>query len=112
VSPDSDAGSRAGYRTLRLCSGGGGFEAIRLSEGRLDLPTIRRKLEAGGIPTVDARVMLIATLEAEVTISVAGRVLIKTADPSLAARVFDRVHPFLSAEPDPARPGRSLSRSG
>jgi hypothetical protein len=93
------------YRTLRLCSGGGGFEAIpRSGTGGIDLAKARGALESAGVRTIDARVMLIAALEAEVTITAAGRILIKTKDAALAERTFDRV---LSLLREGGRAGRS-----
>ncbi|MFY9716998.1 MAG: hypothetical protein WAK40_03570 [Thermoplasmata archaeon] len=89
---------RTRYRTLRLCSGGGGFEAIPISGGRIDIRSVRRRLESAGIPTTDARVMLIFALDAEVTISAAGRILIKTSDQELAQRTFERVLYVLFAD--------------
>ncbi|MGB6501170.1 MAG: hypothetical protein WBG19_07215 [Thermoplasmata archaeon] len=95
------------YRTLRLCSGGGGFEAIPRTDQRLDLPVVSEGLRAAGIEVVDARVMLIASFEAEATISASGRILIKTNDAALAQRVFERVVaalPTASLESPPRRP--------
>lgn len=84
-----DSASR--YRTLRLCSSGGGFEALPRSDRRIDLARVRGALEASGVSVIDARVMLIATFEAETTISASGRILIKTSEPAVAQRTFDRV---------------------
>jgi len=100
------------YRTLRLCSSGGGFEAIPLERGRVDLAALRGALDRAGVPYVDARVMLIASFDAEVTISGTGRILIKTPDPALAERVFARVLGLL--RPVDSGPGRATSavRSG
>jgi len=83
------------YRTLRLCTGGGGFEAVPDPPRRLDLAHIRTSLEREGVSVVDARVMLIAALGSETTISRAGRVLIKTDDPKQADRVFQKLRPLL-----------------
>lgn len=83
------------YRTLRLCSSGGGFEAIPDHARSLDLARIRAGLEAARVPVVDARVMLIASLEAEVTISRGGRLLFKTPDPAVADRAFARLRPLV-----------------
>ncbi len=77
------------YSTVRLCSGGGGYEAIPEPKLKLDLVAIRGRLEAEKIPVIDARVMLIVALEREVTISRDGRVLIKSRDPAEARRLFD-----------------------
>ena len=52
-------------------------------------------LEREGIAVVDARVMLIAGLEAEVTISRTGRLLFKTRDPAIAERAFLRLGALL-----------------
>lgn len=45
---------------------------------------------------IDARVMLILAGAPEVTISLAGRVLIKTADRSVAEQAFSRILPLIS----------------
>ena len=79
------------YRALRLCSQGGGFEAIPDPPRTLDLWRIRASLEAAGIPILDARVMLIASLPPEVTISRSGRLLFKTSDEEDARRAFERL---------------------
>lgn len=79
------------YRTLELCSSGGGYEAVPFGEVRLDLERVRAALERAGVPVVDARVLLIASLAAETTISARGRILVKTADRALAQRVFETV---------------------
>ena len=89
------------YRTLRLCTSGGGFEAVPDPPRRIDLGRIRRTLEHDGVSVVDARVMLIAALAAETTISGTGRVLIKTADPAVADRVFRKLRPLLDETPSP-----------
>ena len=44
---------------------------------------------------VDARVMLIAALDLEVTISRSGRLLFKTRDPAAAERAFLRLRSLL-----------------
>jgi hypothetical protein len=79
------------YRKLRLCSNGGGYEAVPESPRRLDLTQIRHALERQGVAVVDARVMLIAALDPEVTISRTGRLLFKTKDEAAAERAFERL---------------------
>ncbi len=79
------------YRTLRLCANGGGYEAVPNREDRVDLPRLRDALAGSGVEVVDARVMLIARLEAETTISQRGRILIKTPDAALAQRTLARL---------------------
>jgi hypothetical protein len=83
------------YRKLRLCSNNGGFEAIPDPPLRLDLALARRSLERLGIAVVDARVMLIAALDPEVTISRSGRLLFKTQDPDAAERAFEKLRRLL-----------------
>jgi hypothetical protein len=85
------------YRKLRLCSSGGGYEAVPDIPRRVDLTRIRVALEADGLRVVDARVMLIAGEDPEVTISQNGRVLFKTSDPSVADRAFGRYLPLIEA---------------
>jgi hypothetical protein len=98
------------YRPLRLCSHGGGFEALPESPRQLDLGQVRAALESAGVGVVDARVMLIASLDPEVTISRSGRLLFKTPDGEVAQGAFDRLLalvPQLEASPAPrARPER------
>lgn len=48
---------------------------------------------------VDARVMLIAAMESEVTIARSGRLLFKTPDPEVAERTFHRLRRLLEAGP-------------
>jgi hypothetical protein len=84
------------YRRLRLCSNRGGYEAIADPAHPIDLADARARLEAERIPVVDARVMLIARLDSEVTISRAGRLLFKTQDPRLAERTFERLRSVLA----------------
>jgi hypothetical protein len=83
------------YRRLRLCSNNGGYEAIPEPASPLDLGAVRTILEKEGVPVVDARVMLIASLEPEVTISRAGRLLFKTHDPRAAELAFERLRALL-----------------
>jgi hypothetical protein len=85
-----------GYYSLRLCAGGGAFEAIPAPRLALDLRSLKGTLEAHKIPVVDARVMLIAQLEREVTLSRDGRVLIKTKDTAEAAAIFERLRGLLN----------------
>lgn len=85
-----------GYYALRLCAGGGAFEAVPAPRLSLDLRDVRRTLESHDVPVVDARVMLIARLGPELTLSRDGRVLIKTRDPREAADVFERVRTLLN----------------
>jgi len=87
------------YHKLRLCSNNGGFEAIPDPPHPLDLPAARERLRADGIAVVDARVLLIATLPPEVTISRAGRLLFKTRDPNEADRAFERLRGLLDLPP-------------
>lgn len=99
VAVASGAASRSSrYRQLELCSGGGGFEAVPTRKLYLDLHRIRAALEAAGVAIVDARVVLIASMEVEVTVSRGGRLLFKTRDPETAARAYEAVLPFV----DPA----------
>ncbi len=83
------------YSTLRLCAGGGAYEAIPNPRVALDLVRIRSVLESRAIPVVDARVMLIARMESEVTVSRDGRILIKTRDPALAEQLFTDLRRWL-----------------
>ncbi len=92
------------YRRLRVCSNGGGYEAIPHPPVRLDLAKARHALEAEGIAVVDARVLLIAATEPEVTISQNGRLLFKTRDPKAAEVAFERLRGLLGLpglEPSP-----------
>jgi hypothetical protein len=86
------------YRTLRICSNSGAYEALPEPPRRLDLQRARQSLESQGIAVVDARVMLIAALEVEVTISQNGRLLFKTRDPAAAERVFERLRGLLDLD--------------
>ncbi|HXQ78921.1 MAG: hypothetical protein WB788_01760 [Thermoplasmata archaeon] len=83
------------YRRLRLCSNNGGYEAIPEPPNPLDLARVRATLEREGIPVVDARVMLIVSLDSEVTISRAGRLLFKTRDARAAELAFERLRTLL-----------------
>jgi len=93
------------YRRLRLCSNNGGFEALADPPNRIDLPRVKAALEREGVSVVDARVMLIASLEVEVTISRGGRLLFKTRDPRVAESAFERLRSLVglpAMEPEPA----------
>ena len=90
------------YYTLRLCASRGAFEAVPDPPRTVDLKRIRARLEASGISVVDARVMLIAQLEREVTFGRDGRVLIKSQDPKEAQRLFDSLRPLLEAPTEPS----------
>jgi hypothetical protein len=83
------------YSTLRLCSGGGGYEAIPAPRHPLDLAQVRNLFEARSISLIDARVMLIVDMEREVTISRDGRILIKTQDVAQAERIFRLLREWL-----------------
>ena len=105
------------YRRLELCSNRGGFEAIPEPARPIDLAEARRRLERAGIAVVDARVMLIAALEAEVTIARSGRLLFKTRDAQVAERALDRLAAILgfrapSPEPGAGPADRPPARSG
>jgi hypothetical protein len=91
------------YRRLRLCSSGGGFEAVPDPPVHLDLRQVRAALEKEGWPVVDARVMLIAGSDPEVTISQNGRILFKTDEPAVADRAFARLLPAIEGARDPSR---------
>jgi hypothetical protein len=84
-----------GYRSLRLCAGGGAYEAVPAPRLVLDLRRVKGTLESHDVPVVDARVMLIAQFEREVTLSRDGRVLIKTKDGVEATRIFERLRGWL-----------------
>jgi hypothetical protein len=83
------------YRTLRVCSNSGAYEALPEPPRPLDLRRVRGVLEREGIAVVDARVMLIAALDPEVTISRSGRLLFKTRDVTSAERAFERLRVLL-----------------
>ena len=83
------------YRRLKLCSNRGGFEAVAEPPHPVDLAEAKARLEAAGVPVVDARVMLIASLPPEVTISRAGRLLFKTQDAAEAEHAFVRLREML-----------------
>jgi hypothetical protein len=83
------------YRTLRVCSNGGAYEAVPEPPRPLDLKHVRGVLGREGIAVVDARVMLIAALDPEVTISRNGRLLFKTRDAAAAERAFERLRVLL-----------------
>jgi hypothetical protein len=87
------------YRSLRLCTSGGGFEAVPDPPRAVNLAEVRSALERDGVSVVDARVMLIAALASETTISRTGRVLIKTADPRQADAIFQKLRPLLEGAP-------------
>jgi hypothetical protein len=83
------------YRRLRLCSNNGGYEAIPEPPRPLDLRLAKTALESAGVRVVDARVMLIASMDPEVTISRGGRLLFKTRDAHVAERAFERLRSLL-----------------
>jgi len=107
VTPD-DPGSRppapVRYRTLRLCSNGGGYEALPDRRASLDLPRYRRTLEAAGRTVIDARVMLIVQLPPEVTITRGGRFLFKTRDPERARAALAQLLDLLGLDGSLAPP--------
>lgn len=90
------------YRKLRLCSNNGGYEAIPEPSLHLDLGAVRSTLEAQGIAVVDARVLLVAATDPEVTISRSGRLLFKTRDPAAAERGFQQLRRWLDLPGAPA----------
>lgn|GEM_PF-449074 len=101
------------YRTLRLCSGRGAFEAVPEPKLELDLAAIAARLRERGVPVTDARVLLLATFECESTIAKDGRILFKTDDPLVAARALVALRDAagLPAEPtEAAAPPRSPAR--
>jgi len=100
---------RAMYRTLRVCSNSGAYEAIPDTNRPLDLVRVRQTLESEGVAVVDARVMLIAAMDVEVTISRTGRLLFKTRDERAAQRCFDRLRPLLGPDAAPASTGSRRS---
>ena len=83
------------YRRLELCSNRGGYEAVADPPRPIDLGSARSTLELERVPVVDARVMLIVSLETEVTISRGGRLLFKTRDRAAAERDFVRLQRML-----------------
>lgn len=97
--PDKVTGKSGRYRGLRLCSNGGGYEAIPDPPRPLDLVRIRHRLEREGVAVVDARVMLIVGLDPEVTVSRNGRLLFKTRDVAEAEKAFDRLRRILASPP-------------
>lgn len=86
------------YSTMRLCSGGGAYEAFPQPRLRVDLNDARLRLEATGLSVVDARVMLIVPGQPEVTVSRDGRILVKTRDPREAQATLRRFLSLLAIE--------------
>ena len=84
------------YRRLRLCSSNGGYEAIAEPPRPIDLRAARARLEEVNVPVIDARVMLIATLDCEVTVSRGGRLLFKTRELTVAERSFETLRSLLA----------------
>ena len=87
------------YRRLRLCSDRGGYEAVADPARPIDLGIARKRLEADGLAVLDARVMLIVSMEVEVTLSRSGRLLFKTPDVRAAGRTFERLRTLLGLPP-------------
>jgi len=83
------------YRKLRLCSDRGGYEAIAEPAHPIDLVGAKARLLSERIPVIDARVILIVTLDSEVTISRTGRLLFKTPDAGEAEHAFVRLRALL-----------------
>lgn len=94
---------RPRYSPVRLCAGKGAYEAVPDPPGRLDLPRAAKLLTAAGFDVTDARVMLIVASDPEVTLSLDGRVLVKTQDPAAAERAVDEL--WRRLERSPTRPG-------
>jgi len=90
------------YRTLRVCSNSGAYEALPEGHPSIDLRRARRRLEEAGVAVVDARVMLIAALEVEVTIARTGRLLFKTRDLAEAERCLARLQGLLDLDAPPS----------
>ena len=97
------------YRGLRVCRQGGGLEAVADPPRPVDLGRLRALLEAAGIPVVDAKVLLIAATDPEVTISRAGRLLFKTSETERARGLLAWL---TSLQPlaEPATPPRRAPR--
>lgn len=76
------------YSTIRLCAGGGAYEAVPRPRLSLDLARLKARLETEGYSVLDARVMLVIRRESEATISRDGRILIKTRDAAEAERIL------------------------
>jgi hypothetical protein len=109
---ENDAGVGR-YRRLELCSGGGGFEALPVGVPPLDLVRVRKTLEQAGVPFVDARVLLVVTLEIETTLSRSGRLLFKTRDERAALRAFAQLRELLSLPPiSEETTRRTIDRAG
>ncbi len=83
------------YRQLRVCASGGGIEAVPEERVVLDLARIGAELRRRGIPVVDARVMLIASMDPEVTIARTGRLLFKTARAAEAEKAFETLRAWV-----------------
>lgn len=77
------------YREIRLCSNGGGYEALPEGNVTLDLAGVRGRVQAAGTEVVDARVMLIVRHRPELTVGRSGRVLVKSDDPIEARAALD-----------------------
>ena len=99
------------YRTLRICSNNGAYEALPEPPQPLDLRAVRGVLEREGIAVVDAGVMLLAALDPEVTISRNGRLLFKTRGLRAAERAFERLRVLLDLS-GPERSTRARRNPG
>ncbi|HKS59972.1 MAG TPA: hypothetical protein VJS68_04265 [Thermoplasmata archaeon] len=84
------------YETLRICSGGGGFEAVPRPRVATDLLRLRQLLEENAVSVIDARVMLIFRWREEVTVARDGRVLIKSPDQQEASSIWSEIEPLLN----------------
>jgi len=87
------------FHALQVCASRGAYEAIPTEPMRLDLAGVCTRMQAEGIDVVDARVMLIARLEREVTVGRDGRILIKTNDVAQAERLLAVIERFLELPP-------------
>jgi hypothetical protein len=84
-----------GFYFLRPCRGAIGFVANPKKNIWLDLGHCVKKLEESGFKVIDAKVMLIAQNDIELTIYKSGKILARTDDDEAAMSAIEKAYEIL-----------------
>ena len=80
---------------LRPCRGIAAYSSIPKKNLRLDLGRCRTRLEKAGYEVIDAKVMLVAKKETDITVYRSGRLLVNTDDKDRARELVEELYRIL-----------------
>lgn len=83
---------------LRPCRGIAAYASVPKKNLRLDLGRCKSRLEKAGYEVIDAKVMLVAKKDTDVTVYQSGKLLVNTDDKEVARNLVEEIYGILDVE--------------